>query len=125
MVALETATFYGALYMGGFGVTLYAEPAFFYGKGGVMPYFNNESSFLSQFQGERSVFTVHSAQRYARNLQRWRACIFEVSCERGTKTSVGEKRREEGERREKKEEKKKRRKKSCIVAVMCGTRKRL
>merc|ERR1719506_2598854 len=51
MVALDTATFYGALYMGGFGVTLYAEPAFFYGKGGVMPYFNNESSFMSQFNG--------------------------------------------------------------------------
>ena len=39
-LSLETAGLIGAVYNGGFGVTLLADPEKFYGKDGLMPYFS-------------------------------------------------------------------------------------
>ena len=40
-LSLETASLIGALYNGGFGVTLLADPEKFYGKDGLVPYFSS------------------------------------------------------------------------------------
>ena len=39
---LDTASLIGALYYGGFGVTLLANPSKFYGKDGFLPYMKSE-----------------------------------------------------------------------------------
>ena len=39
-LSLETASLIGAVYNGGFGVTLLADPEKFYGKDGLVPYFS-------------------------------------------------------------------------------------
>jgi len=51
MVSLATATQLGSIYFGGFGLTLLAAPGFFYAKGGIMPYFNEAPTSMSEFNG--------------------------------------------------------------------------
>ena len=45
---LETASLIGAIYNGGFGVTLLADPEKFYGKDGIMPYFSTAMGPVGQ-----------------------------------------------------------------------------
>jgi hypothetical protein len=47
-LSLETSSLIGALYNGGFGVTLMVNPDAFYGPNGVMPYFSAELGVVAQ-----------------------------------------------------------------------------
>ena len=48
---LDTAAMLGALYYGGFGVTLLADPEVFYGKDGFLPYFKVAAGPVGRFFG--------------------------------------------------------------------------
>jgi hypothetical protein len=45
---LETSSLIGAIYNGGFGVTLMANPDMFYGPNGFLPYFSTEIGVVGQ-----------------------------------------------------------------------------
>ena len=47
-LSLETSSLIGALYNGGFGVTLMANPEMFYGKDGFLPYFATDMGVVAQ-----------------------------------------------------------------------------
>merc|ERR1719473_1800551 len=47
-LSLETSSLIGAIYNGGFGVTLMANPDMFYGPNGFLPYFNAELGVVAQ-----------------------------------------------------------------------------
>jgi hypothetical protein len=47
-LSLETSSLIGALYNGGFGVTLMANPDAFYGPNGILPYFKAELGVVAQ-----------------------------------------------------------------------------
>ena len=47
-LSLETASLIGAVYNGGFGVTLLADPEKFYGKDGLVPYFSTAMGPVGQ-----------------------------------------------------------------------------
>jgi hypothetical protein len=47
-LSLETTSLVGALYNGGFGVTLLANPDAFYGPNGLLPYFSAELGPVAQ-----------------------------------------------------------------------------
>ena len=47
-LSLETASLIGAVYNGGFGLTLLADPEKFYGKDGIMPYFSTAMCPVAQ-----------------------------------------------------------------------------
>ena len=40
-LTLEQTSLLGVVYQGGFGVTLLADPEFFFGKDGIIPYFKS------------------------------------------------------------------------------------
>ena len=48
---LDTAGLFGAMYYGGFGVTLLANPEFFYGADGLVPYFKASPGPVGTFFG--------------------------------------------------------------------------
>ena len=50
-LSLETSSLIGALYNGGFGVTLMANPEMFYGKDGLLPYFHSAVGPVGEFFG--------------------------------------------------------------------------
>ena len=54
------------LYSGGFGVCLLADPMYFFGKGGVMPYFNTDCSPVGKFfgRGFGAMLTALAAQHW-------------------------------------------------------------
>ena len=50
-LSLEQTSLVGVAYLGGFGVTLLANPEMFYGKDGLLPYFHSAVGPVGEFFG--------------------------------------------------------------------------